>query len=301
MAITAKITDISRALHVLDGILMGIGADKIINEQEVKALKEWLENHKNLIDVCPFSELYEITSRILENKRIDKADHDELLDFCRNFRSSNGPIDIMTMEMRNLHGFLFGIIADNRISKEELEALRKWMGFHSSNSSKWPFNELDSLIENVLADGIITEEEQQAILSFARGFIEQSVSSDFEKDNTLYNKPWLISNAPTLQTIDQIVERDVKILIIKKTFCFTGQMKAGTRKEVENLLRDKGGFPVDTINKHTDYLVIGALSNPCWAYSTYGRKIELVMNNKETGGITTILHEDDFICALASV
>ena len=61
------------------------------------------------------------------------------------------------------------------------------------------------------------------------------------------------------------------------------------------MVKKLDGIPLNNPIVQLDYLVIGAQSSPCWAYSTYGRKIEAVIANREKGAETLILHEDDFI------
>lgn len=62
------------------------------------------------------------------------------------------------------------------------------------------------------------------------------------------------------------------------------------------MVRKLDGIPKNNAVTQLDYLVVGAQSSPCWAYSTYGRKIEAVIENREKRGAeTVILHEDDFI------
>ncbi len=51
----------------------------------------------------------------------------------------------------------------------------------------------------------------------------------------------------------------------------------------------------------TDYLVVGALSQPAWVYATYGRKIELVLANRKQGAKARIVHEEDFLAALKRI
>lgn len=297
MSITAKITDTSRALHVLEGLFKGITCDKMITHDEILSLKAWLDNHQNLSYIYPFSDAYEFVDRILEDGEISKSEHDEIIDFCESFEATNGPINLLTMEMRNLHGFLHGIIADQKVSVEELKALEKWMLYHDSNSGKWPFDEIYDKIQSILKDGIITKSEHDDFIEFAKGFIEQGTSNT-QNDPTIFTDYWMKSDAPILKTIDSIIERNLNIIINGKSFCFTGQMKNGKRKDIQNNLSKKGGIPVDRITKTLDYLVIGALSNPCWAYSTYGRKIDSVIENKRNRVKTLIIHEDDFISKL---
>jgi len=67
-------------------------------------------------------------------------------------------------------------------------------------------------------------------------------------------------------------------------------------KAVEEL----GGIAHKSIVKGLDYLVIGAQASPAWVYSTYGRKIESVMQKKkndESCG-TQIVNEYDLVCAI---
>lgn len=294
MAITAKITDSSRALHVLEGLLKGISCDKKINQEELSSLKLWLDNHKNFSYIYPFCDCYEFIERVMEDGEITQGEHDEIIDFCESFLALNGPIDLLTMEMRNLHGFLHGIIADQKISFEELKALEKWMIYHDANSGKWPFDEIYDIIQEILKDGVITKSEHDKFLQFASGFIEKDVFN-VPRDPTIFTNYWMKSDAPILKTIDSIIDRDANIVIAGRSFCLTGQMKHGKRKDFQMNLSTKGGIPVERITKTTDYLVIGALSNPCWAYSTYGRKIDSVMKNKRNGVHTKIIHEDDFV------
>lgn len=296
MAITGKVTDFSRALHVLEGLLKGIASDQKINKKEVEELKKWLDNHKNHNHVYPFSEVYEIVSDIIYDGMISQGLLNELLYFCNSIETGRGPIDLLTKEMRNLHGFIHGIIADEKVTSEELRALRRWMNYHNSNINKWPFKETYELINKILADGIVTKEEQKEFIEFAKGFAEKKVANQ-ERDPSVFVNQWMNSDSPSLKTIDQIIDR-VDIEIEGRTFCFTGQAEYGNRKDLHTLLKLHDGTPKKSVVTYLDYLVIGAKSNPCWAYSTYGRKIEKAMKYKQEGYQVAIIHEKDFIKAI---
>ena len=51
------------------------------------------------------------------------------------------------------------------------------------------------------------------------------------------------------------------------------------------------------LQKKTDFLIIGDDSNPCWAFSCYGRKVEEAMNMRKQGYKISIVKEIDFIDA----
>ena len=52
--------------------------------------------------------------------------------------------------------------------------------------------------------------------------------------------------------------------------------------------------------KQTDFLIIGADGNPCWAYACYGRKVEKAVHLRKQGSRLLIVHENDFWDAVVS-
>ena len=299
MGISAEVTNESRALQVLEGFLMGISSDSKINDREMEALKAWLENHIDLKDSYPFAELYELIVQAVEAKSFENSVKDELIDFCMNFESPRGPVDCFTSEMRKLHGFIHGIVADGIIKEDELLTLRRWMTVHDSNKDRWPFREIHSLITQVLADGRISRSEHSQMMKFCGNFIEEKADSHLY-DDSLYLNRFMESGAPVLKTIDEIIDRDARIDIEGRNFVFTGQMRCGKRRVIEELLENLGGITRSIVNKKTDYIVIGTLSNRCWAYSTYGRKIEKAMELNFNGAHIVFLDEDELLNVLMS-
>jgi hypothetical protein len=70
-------------------------------------------------------------------------------------------------------------------------------------------------------------------------------------------------------------------------------MKA-TRKQMASIVEEKGGVHAPKLLQSTNYLVVGSGSNPCWAFSCYGRKIEEAMKLRQGGLPIIIVHESDF-------
>lgn len=230
MSTNARLNEIARATHTLEGIVKGIAADRKINHKEISSLNSWLAMHKHLHHVMPLSDLYELVTRSIEDEYIDESEQDEILQFCDTIDQLGGPVDILTKEMRMLHGWIAGIACDGIVSKEELLALEKWMLYHDSNQNRWPYDQIYNKIESILEDNKITEEEHSEFLKFCEQFIEKSVTNQGQ-DGTIYDMPWMLSDAPMLETIDYIVERGVPIQIKDKVFCITGQMRNGKRKK----------------------------------------------------------------------
>ena len=63
---------------------------------------------------------------------------------------------------------------------------------------------------------------------------------------------------------------------------------------MQNQFNKLGGIPTDSINKRTDYLIVGDNGNPAWAFSCYGRKVEKALSLRKDGHTITMIHEFDF-------
>ncbi len=293
----AMINDFEKAEKTLHGLLLGIRADNKIEVIELNKIKEWLKLHKNLSHVLPFCEVYEMIERVLDDGIIDEYEHDEIMQYIENYDSENSPYDDLKEEMRCLHGFIQGVGINKIINATELGALKNWMIYHESVIDKWPFNELYQLINNILADGIVTKEEQEQFLNFINDFTEKKAQNI--KDESVFVNKWMATNAPTVETIKSVVNKNCNIDIKGKTVCITGVMKV-KRALVFDIVTERGGIPKKDVTLNLDYLVIGALSNPCWQYTTYGRKIETAMQYNHHGSKINIVSENDFLVALNS-
>jgi hypothetical protein len=295
MAVLPRDTDASRAIQMLAGILQGMSADRKITPGEVLALKDWLRLHSNLHDVCPFSDLYDIVKDFEAAEQVDEGVREEILEYCDWVFAGDGPVDHLTSEVRALHGFLQGIASDGEITFEEASALKGWLKARGDLLDMWPFRDIHALVSDVLADNHISPEEHAQLLAVCQQFSERPVEKIVTDSTIMPNLLFLQSDAPELKTLDYVCKKEVCVVFQGKTFCFTGKMQKGTRAEMHQCVEERGGVPKDNVARDLDYLVVGGNSNPAWIYSTYGRKIERVM---ESGGRTAIIHEDGFMAAL---
>ncbi len=295
MAITPKVTELSRAIQAAEGILKGVAADSKLNALELQRLREWLDMHANFADIVPFSEVYSFLAAIQASEEVTPGQTQELVEFCRSFTAADGPIDAFTAEIRRLHGILQGISADSQINAKEVRFLRDWVDAHFPNCNLWPVNEIHQRVASILADGRVSKAEQTQLLEFCRNFSYQLTGEKFMDDTILPDMAFLKNDAPVVNSIEYIADHESPVTIKGMTFCFTGQMRAGKRKDIQREVEELGGRCSDSINRQLNYLVIGANSNPCWTYATYGRKIEAVMENRRLGIETAILMERRFI------
>jgi hypothetical protein len=72
----------------LHGILGGVGADGVVSEEELRGLREWMENAENLRGTWPYDEVDSLITHVLSDGRIDAAEHEFLVGFTRGFLGS---------------------------------------------------------------------------------------------------------------------------------------------------------------------------------------------------------------------
>lgn len=297
---TGVVTDVLRAAEELRGIVAGIACDYEISDAEIGKLVEWLHDHAHLLHRQPFKELNDMLNRILQDQVIEEDEREELLEWCQQFSSPDSyPISSVTDGIRRLHGFLQGIAMDGQVTESEVMDLADWLRDYEHIRDYWPFDDVWELVERILEDGKVTRSERQELLLFCRQFLEYPIDRDVTHDKPdASREPWMLSGAPILATLESVCEKDAEITVKGRSFCFTGHVSYGKRRDLQDIVTQLGGSVSKSVTRDLDYLVVGALSQPCWAYSTYGRKIEAVVKNRKKGSSTKIIHEQAFLDAV---
>lgn len=286
-----KPAELDKAIHTLSGILEGITIDKKINSDEMTELINWCSLHRHLIDRHPFSEIIPMIDAALEDGELTE---DEMLDIayvCHNFSQDSEYYDLITSSIQELQGIFHGIMADNAVLDNEITSLNEWVLEHDFLISTYPYDEIKTLLTDILRDGKITEEERNILKVFFANFIDLKISynvSEKEIDDLRKN-----------YSTDGICSTSPKIEVKGKTFCFTGTSKKASRKEIAADIQIHGGVFASSVTQKTDYLIVGNEGNPCWAFSCYGRKVEKAVELRKKGSNIQIINEDDFWNALA--
>ncbi|WP_242831377.1 BRCT domain-containing protein [Desulfitobacterium dehalogenans] len=275
-----------KILNNLIGILKGITIDGIVTKDEFNELVHWCNFYRQYGRFHPFNELLPIIDSALNDGILTQDEIDDIFWLASKLQSSSEYYDDLTCSLQTLHGILHGLLADNQITDAEIRNLRGWIDDHDFLSKCYPYDEIDSLLTSILEDGVITDNEKDMFKSFIGNFIDTLVSLNVCKNE--------------LQELRQ--KYDVKgicavcpeIVLPNSTFCFTGVSTTASRKGLQSLIVLADGIFSMNVTKSTDYLIIGAEGNPCWAFSCYGRKVEAAVNLRKEGRKITILHENDF-------
>lgn len=290
----ARYNDIERATERLSGIMMGISLDNKITDEEIIQLADWLKIHNYLHDKEPFKTVVEKIEQVLEDHIIDENEREEILELCWMFDKESLIPQCATAAIRRLHGVLHGMVIDDRLRENEVRGLKIWLEVHAHVKDYWPFCDIWQMVSNIFEDGIIVDAEKKQLLEYCQNFSE-ILAEDPVIFDSIYGAGYMKIFAPVLQPFTAICDRNALISFENNTFCFTGPARIGSRKTLHKIILDLGGVPKNSVAIDLNYLIIGSQSSPCWAYSTYGRKIEQVFKYRDKGGKTAILHEDDFV------
>jgi hypothetical protein len=290
--------DVERALHSLEGILLGITLDQALHKKGVEYLCAWMRAHEYLVDLEPLSSIASGLREVIDHGVLRSDFYRDLLWTIKTWSTSNPYYDDVTADMQRLHGIMAGVAADDALTDNEMKGIQRWADDHHDLAGHWPYDDLIHHLHDVLEDGILHPEKREIALKFLREFggepSELPVNHDSHKEKRL---PWLRSQNPIMTTLSGICEKNPVIEFEQRNFCFTGKARSGPRAELETHVVLRGGVIVGVV-RSLHYLVIGSNSNPCWAYATYGRKVESVMHLRESGSEILIINEDDFLKAI---
>lgn len=284
-----KKEEMHKSLNSLVGILAGVAADGKVNEKESAEVKNWYALHEHLVKVHPFSEIVPALNMALSDEVLDMEEVAGILWLCRKFldvKESELFFDMVTSQIQQLEGILHGIVSDGIITDEEIDGLSAWLNDHDHLGGIYPFDEVYSLLLAAKEDGKVSDDERNMLKAFFSTFVDTSTSYNVHETE--------VAALQKEYSIGGICAVCPNVEIIGKTFCFTGASKKATRNEIANIIQSHGGIYNDRVTAGTDYLIVGADGNPCWAYSCYGRKVEKAVELRKSGKHIVIVHEYDF-------
>lgn len=278
--------NLDKAAHTLEGILRGIAIDSYINDNEANELGKWRNRYILYSHSHPFNEILPLIDIILNDSMINIEIMDDILWMINNFKTDNAYYDALTSDIQRLHGLLHGIIVDGVLSDIEIRNLYKWVSENEHLKGCFPFDEIDSLLTTILADGKIDEDEREMVKAFFKDLTISSELSNEDKGTQHLAVSGVCASCPD-------------IMFDNKSFCITGESKKAARNEIVCMIKNEGGVIIGNVRENLDYLIVCSAGNQCWAFSCYGRKIEKAINYRKSGSRIVIVHENDLWDALA--
>lgn len=171
------------------------------------------------------------------------------------FYNRVGADRITSRQIDELIGLARGLVADGKINQNEIEFLQKWLAANSAISDQPVVRVLYKRVNEVLADGVLDEEEKADLLDTLGRFSNR----DIELGETLKSTSLpLCAPAPVLT-------------FPGRRYCFTGTFNYGQRKHCEQAVLERGG-EAGGITQKTHVLVIGMYATESWKHSAFGHK-----------------------------
>lgn len=260
-----KKAETHKAFNALKGIVLGIVADGLYNELEREWIRLWIADHKELANTNPFRD---IILHVEMTARDDCFTIEEISDLTwlfDRFENEFFYYDRCTSDIQELYGVVSGIMADGVVHESELEALVKWLECHTHLETTYPY----SMIMPMLVD-----ERYDLIIPFVSQFVGDKIEEVSNSATSIFTTP--------------------ELLFEGHRYVVSGRFQHYDRADVKRIIGDLGGVVTSAVSTKTSYVVVGTDGNPCWSYSTYGRKVEKALNFRADGHTVAIISEDHF-------
>lgn len=179
-------------------------------------------------------------------------------------KSLEGMYSEKTRAMQKLQQIVMEIIADDNISDMEICDLKEWLEEHEELKGYYPFDKIFEVVENVMLDGIMDVSEKQVLMNILDAFINPKTA-----------------------------KREIDFA--GKTVCLSGEFNHGSKKQVEDLLVEKGALLAKSVTGKLDILILGEAGSAAWKYGNYGSKYEKACQLNEKGKSIIIVKESDVI------
>jgi len=181
-----------------------------------------------------------------------------------------------------LSGIASGLLADGALNDKEIRFLEAWLREHDVVATAWPGDVLYSRVEDVLADGRITEEERAHLVETLQHILGGSLEQPSEHE-----------------PVNQLAfDEDAKLNVDGKTFCLTGDFVFGPRPRCIEKIAERGGVVLKGVTQELNYLVVGARGSKECKHGSFGTKIEKAIAYKRAGVPILIVRENRWTQAL---
>ncbi len=182
-----------------------------------------------------------------------------------------------------LLGLIGGITADGHLHDLEIQYLRTWLSENKQAAEHWLGAQLIEQIDHVMADGVITDAEREALMTTLQ---------------TASGVQFAATGSVTPEPVGFPAD-ECEVVFADRTFCLTGKFEFGSRGQCEAATIAAGATCVDSVTKKVHYLVIGSAgATSSWKQASYGQKIDSAMKLREKGHPVYVLTEAAWRSAL---
>jgi NAD-dependent DNA ligase len=180
-------------------------------------------------------------------------------------------------------GLVRGVAADGVVSSDEATRLSEWIRANPEPAARWPANILARRLGRIFADGRLDGRERDR-LSALLAQVAQN--------------PEGMGRGFPLATDLPISRPEPEVVFEGQTFVFAGELAYGPTRACEREVLELGGMCERTINRRTDYVVIGTLGAADWAQTAFGALVDEVVQYRSRGVPIAVVTEEHWAAAL---
>lgn len=199
-------------------------------------------------------------------------------------KEDRAPAGAMTLNRRQdratdeMVGLCRGLLADGHVSQQEAEFLRNWIERNAEFVGSYPFNRIYAVLSQILADGVIDDDESSDL----HDTLVRFVGGETCDDN---------AQAASLSSLLPVNQPEPVIVHADQSFVVTGTFSFGARAKVSETIERLGGRLAGSPSRRTHYLIIGDLGSRDWINSNAGRKILTAVALRDEGHPIAIVSE----------
>jgi hypothetical protein len=205
-----------------------------------------------------------------------------------NFRDPDGqPPMAINAEFRHdrsvseMLGLLKGILADGIVTPREVMHLANWILANVEADAGWPLDVLAFRVSMALEKDP-DERTCEELAVFFRQLVHPGTEAPGRNPSTALP---LTHPLPALE-------------FAGRCYVFTGKFDFGSRRSCEEQVTLRGGVCKEAVGRTTDVLVIGNLGSRDWMQTSFGRKIEMAVQQQRNGRPVAIVSEQHWIACL---
>lgn len=177
-----------------------------------------------------------------------------------------------------LLGLMSGLLADNKLTEDEIIFLAGWLERHEHLRDTWAGGVIMDRVSSVLEDGIIEPDE----IAQLKGTIESLMGGEVDD---------IIESVETPSAPSAIFHLDATIELEGAKVVLTGDFVSCTREEAIQRISAAGARVMSSVSSKTDYVIVGAIASSAWVHGNYGRKIERALELSNDGAPILIVEE----------
>ena len=182
-------------------------------------------------------------------------------------------------------GLVRGVIADGVVSSEEASRLAEWTRENPEVATCWPANVLARRLERIFLDGRLDRREKKHLEALL---------------TELAANPAGFPSGFRLATDLPLTHPEPEVVFDGQAFLFAGEMAYGPLHACEREVLELGGTCERTVNRRTDYIVIGSIGAADWSQRAFGDVLDEVVQYGARGVPIAVISEEHWTAALPS-